>query len=202
MQAQDIVFVILMALSLSACCGIRAFVPLTAVSLLAWTGHLSLAPQFHWLGEPVPVLVFALAAILEIVADKYPGLDHALDAAGLVIKPLAGALLASSLISGMDPTLSLVLGIITGVAAAGTVSLVKAKTRLLTTSFTGGLANPVLSVAEDATSIGGTALSILVPLLSGIGAIVLLVFLWRKAAHLFSRKRQRPAAAGEIQMQS
>ncbi|MCC7477674.1 DUF4126 domain-containing protein [bacterium] len=190
MQAQDIIFMILMAVSLSACCGLRAFVPVTAVSLLAWTGYLSLAPSFAWLGEPLTVSIFALAAILEIVADKIPGLDHALDAAGLVVKPLAGALLASSIITGMDPNLSLVLGIITGVSVAGSISFVKAKTRLLTAAFSGGTASPLMSVVEDIGSIGGTALGILLPLLMGLLVLVGMVFMWRKAARWLGQRRQ------------
>ncbi len=186
---------ILMAVSLSACCGLRAFVPITAVSILAWSGHLVLAPSFTWLGEPLTVGIFALAAILEIVADKFPGLDHALDAAGLVIKPLAGALLASSIITGMDPNLSLVLGIITGVAMAGSVSFVKAKTRLLTAAFTGGTASPLMSVAEDVGSIGGTALGIMLPLLMGVVVLVSVAFMWRKAAKWMGARRARQQAA-------
>jgi uncharacterized membrane protein len=197
MQIQDIIFVILMAVSLSACCGLRAFLPLTAIGLLAWTGYLTLAPSFQWLGEPVPVLVFALAAIVEIVADKYPGIDHALDAAGLVIKPLAGALLASSLITGMDPTLSLVLGLISGASLAGGVALFKANTRLLTTAATGGLGNTVLSFVEDGITLGGTALGILVPLLMGALVLIGAVLLLRK----FRRRKPLAAALTEVEVQ-
>ena len=183
MDAGQVIFVLLMAVSLSACAGIRAFIPPLAVSILAATGHITLAPQFGWMGRWEVVAIFGVATILELIADKYPGVDNALDAAGLLIKPAMGALLASSLITGMDPVLALCIGIIVGGGAAGLVHAGKAKVRLLSTGFTGGTANPVLSFLEDAVAVVGTTIGIWLPVLGGLLAIVLLVLLFRKLTH-------------------
>jgi uncharacterized membrane protein len=179
MDIAQIILVILMAISLSACAGIRAFLPPLAVSLLALGGYITLAPQFQWMARWDVALVFGIAAVLEIVADKYPGVDNLLDGAGLVVKPLAGALLASSVITGMDPLLALTLGIIVGGGVAGTVHLAKAKLRLASTAFTGGLANPVVSFFEDAFAVIGTALAVVWPVLVAIVLAVLGFFGWR-----------------------
>lgn len=168
MHAGSIAFALLMGLALAASAGLRAFLPPLAVSLLAWGGYLTLAPGFEWLARPEVALVFGVAAVLEIVGDKYPGVDHFLDAAGLVIRPLAGALVASSLITGMDPLLSLCLGLVIGAAAAGAVSLAKAKLRLLSSGVTAGLGNPVLSFVEDGVSLTGTLLGVVLPALAGL----------------------------------
>ena len=41
-------------------------------------------------------MLFGLATLIEIVGDKIPAVDHALDALSTLLRPAAGALLASS----------------------------------------------------------------------------------------------------------
>jgi uncharacterized membrane protein len=180
MQDTGVAFSILMGINLAGCAGLRAFLPPLGLSLLAWSGHVTLAPTFAWLGRPEVAGVFAVAAIVEIIADKYPGLDHLLDAVGLIVRPLAGALAASSLLTGMDPLLALCVGIITGSAAAGTVHAAKAKLRLLSSGLTAGIGNPVLSCVEDGTAIAGTVLGIVAPLLIGLLAVGVVAWLVAK----------------------
>jgi uncharacterized membrane protein len=192
MHAGSITFAILMGLALAASAGLRAFLPPLTVSLLSWGGYITLAPGFEWLARPEVALVFGVAAVLEIIGDKYPGVDHFLDAAGLVVRPLAGALVASSLITGMDPVLSLCLGIVVGAGAAGTVSLAKAKLRLLSSGLTAGLGNPVLSLLEDGASLTGTFLGVVVPALSGL--LVLGGLGWLLALLLKHGRQRQPGA--------
>jgi uncharacterized membrane protein len=183
---------ILMAISLSACAGLRAFLPLAALSLMAQAGYVHLAHGFEWLNTWQALAVFGLATVLEILADKYPGLDHALDAAGLVIKPLAGALLATSLITGMHPLLAAVLGIVIGVTTAGTLHVARAKLRLASTALTAGLGNPVLSFADDGASIIGTVLAFAAPALGALLITGLVVWIWRMLLHRRQRAQVMP----------
>jgi hypothetical protein len=179
MQGLEIISAVLMGVALAACAGLRAFLPPLALSLLALSGQITLAPGFAWLARPEVAAVFGVAAVLEILGDKYPGVDHFLDAAGLIVRPLAGALVASSLITGMDPLLGLCLGIILGAGAAGAVSLAKTKLRLLSSGVTAGLGNPVLSLLEDGASLTGTLVGVIAPLLAGLLAVAGLVGLTR-----------------------
>jgi hypothetical protein len=192
MPGVDIVSAILMGVALAGCAGLRAFLPPLALSLLVLSGHITLAPGFEWLARPEVAAVFGVAAVLEILGDKYPGVDHFLDAAGLVVRPLAGALVASSLITGMDPLLSLCLGIVIGAGTAGAVSLAKAKLRLLSSGVTAGLGNPVLSLLEDGVSVVGTALGVIAPLLAGLLALAGLAWLTQR---LLRHGRQRRTAS-------
>jgi uncharacterized membrane protein len=177
MDMGQLIFVILMAISLSACAGLRAFIAPLALSLFAMTGHITLSPQFSWLARWEVAAIFGLAVVIEIIADKYPGVDHALDAAALVIKPAMGALVASSVITGVDPLLALILGIILGGGTAGVVHVGRAKLRLLSTAFTGGLGNPLLSVAEDGVAIVWAAVMPWVYVVTGLLVVVLVVWL-------------------------
>jgi len=191
MDAGQFIFVILMAVSLSACAGIRAFVAPLALSLFAMTGHITLSPQFSWLASWEAAAIFGLAVVIEIVADMYPGVDHALDAAALVIKPAMGALMASSVITGIDPLLALCIGIIVGGTTAGVVHVGHAKLRLLSTTFTGGLGNPILSFIEDGVAVVWAALMPWIYILTGILAILLIVWLVRK---VLPHSRRAPSA--------
>ncbi len=193
MDVIQIVLVMLMAISLSAVAGLRAFIPPFAISLLAQAGYITLAPGFEWMGRWEVATVFGLAAVLEIVADKFPGVDNFLDAAGLVVKPAAGALLASSIITGMDPMVAMILGIIIGGATAGTIHVAKAKLRLLSTGFTGGLGNSVLSWVEDVTALAGTAMGYMLAPLAALLVLFLLFWLWRSILHLKRRRLEEPA---------
>ena len=187
MNGSDTLFIILMAVSLSACAGIRAFLPPLAVSLLALGGYIQLAPGFSWMADPLVAGAFALAAVIELVADKFPGVDHALDTAGLVLRPLAGGLLTTSLITGMDPALSLCLGVIVGGSMAGIMQAAKGSVRVLSSATTGGLANPLVSWVEDVVAFIGTILSIVVPILAAALAVTLAVFIVRKGITMRQR---------------
>lgn len=190
MDVGQLIFVILMAVSLSACAGIRAFIPPLALSLFAMTGYITLNPQFAWLARWEVAAIFGLAVIIELVADKFPGVDHALDTAGLVIKPALGALLASSVITGVDPLLALIIGIIVGGGTAGIVHVGRAKLRLLSTAFTGGMGNPVLSYVEDGVAVVWAAAMPWVFVITGILAVLGIIWMVRKLCLLNRRSPQ------------
>ena len=192
MEFADVLVMILMAVSLSAAAGLRAFLPLFAISLLSLTGYIQLAQGFSWLSSTEACIVFGAAVLLEILADKVPILDNALDATGLVVKPMAAALLSTSLITGMDPLLSMVLGLIIGGTVAGTIHLGKAQLRTGSTVLTAGAGNPVLSVIEDGISILGTGFAIIAPVVIGIGV---LAFIWWLGRRILRRHRRAEESA-------
>lgn len=183
-------FAIVMGLALAATCGIRAFLPLFALSLLALLGKVELGSSFLWLGTPTATVCFGVAVVLELLGDKIPAVDHALDAAGVLVKPVAATVASASLVTEFDPMLAVVLGLITGGVAAEGIHLTKAKARVLSTAFTGTIANPFLSVLEDIAAVLGVILAWIVPIVvvGGAFAFVLTVWLWR-------RSRRAPAAA-------
>ena len=165
-----------MGLALATTCGLRAFLPLLVISGLSAIGKIDLAEGFLWMASPAALVCFSTAVIAETIADKFPAVDHALDAAGVFIKPTAAALATASMIHGFDPMLALVLGVMTGGVAAEAVHVAKAKVRLMSSALTGTVANPILSVGEDAMAVVGVVLSVLVPVL-GL-AVMLMLTAW------------------------
>lgn len=157
----DLILPLGLGLALAASAGLRAFVPLFTVSMLGWTGVIDLGDTMAWLGAPATTLCLAVAVLVEILADKIPVIDHAVDSIGTVIRPLAGALLGTTLIVGADPLLATVAGMAAGGAVAGLTHATKATVRVGSTGTTGGLGNPVLSIVEDVLVLGAGGLTAL-----------------------------------------
>jgi hypothetical protein len=84
-----------------------------------------------------------------------------------------------------DPLTASVLGVAVGAPSALVPHAAKATLRAASTALTGGLANPVLSVREDAVAVALFVLAVLVPL--AVAAAVLLAAAW------LLRRRARPA---------
>jgi hypothetical protein len=74
------------------------------------------------------------------------------------------------------------------------VHLAKAKVRVGSTLFTAGLANPVISLVEDAVSVVGIAAAILVPLFAA-GVAIASMGLAVAAVVGLARRTRRTAAA-------
>lgn len=178
--------------SLAAACGLRAFLPIFAASALARAGYVTLGTSFEWMGSTPALIVFGSAVVFEIAGDKFPAIDHLLDAAGVVVKPAAATLLASSFLTGIDPLPAAVLSLVTGGAVAGTVHVIKSKVRLGSTLVTAGIGNPVLSILEDVVAFCATALAILVPIVAA------LVVLMMAAGAFFAIRKLRTRRAPAV----
>jgi Domain of unknown function (DUF4126) len=124
------------------------------------------------------------------VGDKVPAVDHLLDVMGTFVRPVAGALAAASVLTGVDPTIAAIVGIIVGAPTSFGLHSLKAGTRLTSTATTFGCANPLLSLIEDVVSIALSLIAIFSPLLVPAILVLLVWGLWR-----IVRRRRAPAAA-------
>jgi len=170
---------VLIGISLAACAGLRAFLPLFAAGVATRMGWWPVEGWYSWIGTNEALISFGLATVLEVLADKVPVLDHALDVFHTVARPVAGSLLAIGAFSDIQPVYAVALGIIVGAPLAGGLHAAKATTRVASTQFTLGTANPVLSLVEDVLTVFGVILSFVAPVL----VLVLLALgafgLWR-----------------------
>jgi hypothetical protein len=179
-----------MGFALAATVGLRAFLPLLAAGLLARFGYVDLGHSFEWMAKTPALIVFGSAVVFEVLADKVPGLDHALHAVETFVKPVAGTLVAASLFTNLDPMMAVILGLIGGGTIAGMVHVAKGTTRVASTAMTGGLANPALSLFDDVLAIGGIILAVLAPIIAAIIVLVLVV----GGLRLLLKRRRAPAA--------
>ena len=180
-----------LAIALAASAGLRAWLPLLLAGSLARLGVLDLGPSFQFLASDKALVLFGVATAIELVGDKIPAVDHALDVIGTPLRPAAGALLAASVLGTVsDPLTALVLGTAVGAPSALVPHAAKTALRTVSTTLTGGLANPLLSFLEDAIALGTFILALLVPVL----VVVLLAVTLYIALRLL-RRRQSEAPA-------
>lgn len=175
----QVIFVALGGIAIAAACGLRAFLPLLALGLAARFGIIHLAAQASWLQGTAVLAMLGVATVLEVLADKIPVVDHALDAAATFVRPAAAALAGWASFAGMPPALSYAAAVVLGAGALG-IHALKAKTRLGSTALTLGHANPVLSVGEDVTALGLSIMGIVVPVLSAVVVLALVVWALRR----------------------
>jgi len=177
-----------MGLSLAACAGLRAFLPLLAVGLAGRLDWIPLTSHFEWLESTPSLLVFSVAVVAELLADKVPWLDHMLDLLQTFVKPIAGVIAVAAVLHELTPLQGAVLALVLGGGVAGAVHLGKANLRLLSTASSAGLANPVVSVAEDGGAWGLALAAIWIPLIAATVLIVLFLvtiwFLYKKRSRL------------------
>jgi hypothetical protein len=173
-------------IGLAACAGLRTFLPLLVVGVAGRLEWIPLTGKFEWLASTPALVIFGVAVIVEILADKFPVVDHFLDSIQVFVKPLAGALLAASVLAELTPLQASLLGLVTGGTVAGTIHLTKAHLRLVSSATTVGLANPVLSAIEDVGAFLGSVLALVVPVLLVLILAGALVAIW-----WFVRRRRR-----------
>lgn len=184
----NIVEQLMIGLSLASAAGLRAFLPLLALAIASRFHVVPLNGQFAWLHSNAALIILAVAATAEVLADKVPLVDHALDALQTVVRPAAGALAVASTQGHFDPVTAGILGLMVGAPLAGSVHMAKGSARLASSAATVGIANPFLSFAEDGTALVLSVLGIFAPALAIVVIVALFYGGWRVWRRLRGRK--------------
>jgi hypothetical protein len=172
-----------LGIGLAACAGIRAWLPLLLVGALARGGFIELGASFQFIASNRALILFGVATLVEIVGDKFPAVDHALDAMSTVLRPAVGALLAASVMWQIsDPLTAIALGVAVGAPSALVPHAAKSLLRAGSTALTGGLANPVLSLLEDVAAVALFVLAVVVPVLVAAGLLLVAFLIVRRLA--------------------
>ena len=191
MESMTALFGIMTAFGLSASAGLNAYIPLLVVGVIAhYTDWIKLTSPYDLLANPWVLIAVSVLLIIEMLADKFPAVNHVNDIIQTVIRPAAGAVVfaaSANVITDMSPVLAIILGLL----VAGSVHTVKAMAvRPAVTATTGGTANVPVSIIEDVVATLVSILSIVLPILVTVFVIlfVILIVWWlRRRAQ---RKRQ------------
>ena len=186
---------VVMGICLSAACGFRIFVPFLIMSVAAMNGYIKPAAGFEWIGTYPALICFSVATIAEILAYLVPVVDNFLDTIASPCAVVAGIILASSCISGLDPYMKWTLAIIAGGAAAGATQTATSAARIASTAGTGGFLNSVISVFEAVISTLLSIAAIFFPLICLVIVIVFVIYAFallkkKKAAAPLEDKKQ------------
>ncbi len=194
------IYAALLGLSLAASTGLNTFLPLTILALSAHFKVLDantlLNGHFAWIASPAALAALGLATTVEIVGDKIPAVDHALDVFGTFARPAVGAFATASVFTHADPAMAALAGIALGAPVAFGFHAAKAGTRAASTATTMGIGNPILSTLEDFAAMGMTLIGLAFPWLVPVVLLAALLVMWR-LFHLV-KKRFAKKTAPEI----
>ena len=165
-------------LGLSSAAGLNAYVPLLVIGIMGRMGVIQLDGPYALLASTTALIVLGILATIDFVADKVPTVDHAMHAIGVFVHPVAGAIVFGSqthAIGHIPPALALGAGLI----VAGGFHATRAAVRPVSTATTGGIANPIVSVLEDAAAIVLSLLAVFVPVAAFVLFLILTYALYR-----------------------
>ena len=188
----DALIGVFVGLALSAAVGFRVFVPLLLIGLAARLGYLELTADMTWLGSDAALVALATATVLEVFAYYVPWLDNLLDTIATPTAVATGAVAWAAVTPELSPLLRWTLAVVAGGGAAGLVQSSTALLRLKSSSFTAGLANPVLATAELAGSLTLCVVAVLVPVVAAVLVVLLLVGLGCLYRRATSRRNAAP----------
>lgn len=160
-----------LAYALTTSAGVRALLSLTAVAVAVHLHLLHPPEAFAWLGSAAAMWSLGTLAVVEILADKVPLLDHVLHFAQIALKPAAAAIIVGGSVHAQSHDALVALMVLGALNALGVHAAV-ASVRGASTIATGGVANPVVSGAEDAGSVGGLLLAFIAPFAAAAMALV------------------------------
>jgi len=188
---------------LAAAAGLNAYIPLLVVGLSArFLDWIELPPAWAWLENEWVLVILGALLVIEIVADKIPVVDSVNDVLQTVVRPAAGGILfgtgtASETVAVTDPAeffqsfqwVPIVIGIVLALA----VHTGKTLSRPVANVATAGVAAPVLSTAEDVSSLVLTILALLVPVLALVALVAVVLGLATLVRRRFRRREPIPS---------
>jgi hypothetical protein len=189
---------LLTGFGLATAAGLNAYIPLLALGLRSrFTDLVSLPAGWAWLENGWVMLIVGVLLAVEIVADKIPALDSVNDMIQTFVRPTAGGIVfgsgtAAQTAAVTDPGAFASSGQWIGVVTALIVSLTKSAVRPVANIGSAGMAAPVLSTAEDVTSVGLVFVSLLLPLLVLVALAVVAVAVFQ----VWRWRRRRKATPG------
>jgi hypothetical protein len=187
----------LTGLGLSAAAGLNAYIPLLLVGVVArYTDVVTLPPDFAWIENEWVIGVVALLLLAEVVLDKVAVVDHLNDVVQTFVRPAVGGVIFAATAAAQQVDASPWMrehpwvGWLAGVAVAGLVHAGKAGARPVVNATTLGVGTPVVSTAEDATSLGLSLIALFAPVLVVVGLLLIALGMVRGFRRL--RRRRRP----------
>jgi hypothetical protein len=166
-----------LAWGLALSSGLNTYLPLFLLALLVrYTQAVSISPRFQWLLSDEALIILGVFTLLEVLAEKFPLVDHVWDFLHTALRPVAGALATGATVPTDNPS-ELALAMLAGGTLATAAHSAKSSVRVLSTSKSLGVANPVLSLGEDLTVVAGTLLSVYAPWIM-LGVVLLFALLF------------------------
>ncbi len=179
-----------LGIGLATAVGFRVFLPLLILSLAARFDIVPLAESWDWVGGLPALILLATASGVEILGYYIPWLDNVLDTLAVPLAGIAGTLVLLATLVDVDPYISWSLALIAGGGTAALVAGSTAAVRGVSSTTTGGLANPVVSTVETGVSTVVSLAAIFVPIIAIILCIIVVYLVFKMWKRMRTRKRK------------
>ncbi len=181
----DLISNLALAGGLSWASGLRLYLTVFIVGMLAKFGYIPLPDSLDILSNNIVLSVAGVLALIEFLADKIPYVDSAWDSIQTFIRIPAGALLAMGAINSADPMVAIVAALLGG-SLAGATHATKAGSRALINTSPEPVSNVAASLGEESMLLTGGWLALVHPavFIGLLCGFILLIFwllpkLWR-----------------------
>jgi len=182
--------------------GIRLYFTVFAVGLavrMGWFEPAAGMQNLHLLAQTPVLAASGVLLVCEFIADKVPWFDTVWDAVHTFIRPVGAAALGIAALGNLDPTFTLLIGLISGgVALTGHAS--KAATRVAVNHSPEPVSNWLLSFGEDILVPFGLWVVMQHPIIAGCAVAVFLIafaliarVIWKLFRSMFARVRRATA---------
>ena len=188
MDLLQVILSLSLGLGLAAACGFRVFIPPLMMGVASRFDLYELEGSFVWVGETWAIGVFAMATLVEVGGYYIPWVDNLLDTIATPAAIIGGIFVTSASLEGeMDQSMQWMLAIIAGGSTAGVIQIGTVATRAVSTTTTGGLANPLISTLEALASIVCIILSLFLVV---IIPLILVFLIWMAIKYIMKRNNQ------------
>ncbi len=194
-------FAALTGAGLSAAAGLNAYVPFLIVALLSrFTDVVNLPSSFAWIDSWWAIGAATVLLIAEVVLDKIPAVDSLNDIVGTAVRPTIGGVVAAATNSAgaLDHSSFMEhnpwIAAIGGGLIAAVVHTGKATARPVINTASVGFGAPIVSTAEDISSVGLSLIAVFLPLLVIVALVLLAWVMWRlirRVRRFANRRRDR-----------
>ncbi len=183
MDEASLIIAAFMGISLAAASGFRVFLPPFILSLAVRADFIDIdlvGTQFEFFTSTPSIILLGIATIAEFAAYYAPWIDSLLDAIATPAAVIAGIGVTAISLEGSEPVVQWAIAIIAGGGMSATIQSATVATRGISSTFTLGVANPVVATGENVASVALTIIAILAPILAILLAAILALLLIRR----------------------
>jgi Domain of unknown function (DUF4126) len=172
--------------------GVNLYATVAVLGLSSHYGLVALPEQFRVFDNPIIITAALAMYLVEFVADKIPWFDSMWDAVHTVVRPLGGALVATTALGEASPAANALVALVGG-SIAMTTHLTKAGTRAAANASPEPFSNWALSLGEDVLAVGISYAALQHPIVALVIAVLLLAVIGFFASMIvrFVRRRFR-----------
>ena len=176
MDEAGIIIAAFMGISLAAASGFRVFLPPFLMSLAVKVSLIDIdlvGSQFEFFTSTPAIIILGIATVAEFAAYYTPWIDNILDTIATPAAVLAGIGVTAISLEGSEPIVQWAIAVIAGGGMSATIQTATVATRGISSTFTLGVANPVVATSENIASVALTIIAILFPILAIVFAVLL-----------------------------